>query len=82
MTPEQLEAIKANLDQSIDTAAGISEIIAPQYLAFIVLGQVLAKAVPGLVMDVEELLSKDKPTDEEKTALAGKIASLAHPEDL
>lgn len=82
MTPEQLEAIRANLDESIDTASGIAQIIAPQYVAFIVLGQVLAKAVPGLVMDVEELLSKDDPTDEEKAALAGKIASLAHPENL
>lgn len=80
--PQDIESIKAEVSAAVDTAATIGRVIAPQYTAFIVLGQALAKALPGIYEDVLKLIAREKPTDDELADLAGKLHALANPETI
>lgn len=82
MTPSELATLQAEVDTVINTAGTIGSAIAPQYAAFIVLGQALAKQFPALLNDVENLLSKKDPTPEDNQAVSAKIVSLLNPESL
>jgi hypothetical protein len=82
MDATQLAALNSEIGAAVDTASSVAEVIAPQYAAFIILGQALAKAMPGLVEDVQRLLSAQEPTDADIAALGDKIAALASPETL
>ncbi len=80
MDAATLKTIEAEIAAAVDTAGNIEDVIAPQYAAFIVLGQAVAKALPGRIDDVQRLLSSQEPTDADVAALAQKIAAL--PENL
>lgn len=76
----KFDAVKAQIDAGIDTAALVAEGIAPQYIPLIVLGQAVAKALPDLYADVAKLIEQTEPTEADSAALALKIAALEHPE--
>lgn len=75
-------AIVSEIESGIATAANIAEVIAPQYAAFIVLGQAVAAAFPELIADVENLINKTDPSPADNAALAVKIADLGNPSAL
>ena len=79
MTAEQLAALEAEVGSAVDTAASVGEVIAPQYTAFIVLGQAVAHLAPGLIADVQAMLSKNASTDADRADLAAKIAAFVNP---
>lgn len=72
----------AQIKSAINTAAGVASTIAPEYAPFIILGQAVAAAAPDLINDVEAMLSKQEPTDEDTQNLAVKIAALKNPASL
>jgi hypothetical protein len=74
--------IETSIQGALDTSAGIAEIIAPQYAGFILIGKAIADATPGLIDDVTALMNGDKPTPEQVSALAQKIATLKNPENI
>ena len=76
------QALQKSIQDAVGAAATFGEIIAPQYTAYIVLGQAIASAVPTLYDDVKRLIGTAEPTDADKAALAQKIADLMHPETL
>lgn len=78
----KFDAVKAEIDMGVDTAATLAGTVAPQYIPFIVLGQAVAKALPGLYEDVVKLVNQTEPGDADNAALAAKIAALQHPEAL
>lgn len=82
MDPIQQAAIEAQIGTAVNTAGQIAEVIAPQYTVFIVLGMAVAKAIPGLVTDVENLISGTAPDPAANAAIAAKIAALANPDAL
>jgi hypothetical protein len=82
LSPAQLQALQAEIDGAVGTAANIGEVIAPQYTGFIVLGQAVAHILPSLYNDVMQLLAKSEPTPADNAALAAKIAALADPASL
>lgn len=76
---------KQTIDQikaGIDAAATLGETFAPQFIPFIVLGQAVAKMAPALYNDIAAMFGDVPPTEEEKQALAEKIAALGNPESL
>lgn len=76
----QIDAVQAEIQAAVSTAANIAAVIAPEYLPFIVLGQAVAKAFPPLVDDVVQLINNTAPSDADNAALAQKIAALANPQ--
>lgn len=82
MDATQQAAIESQIGTAVTTAGQIAEVIAPQYTVFIVLGMAVAKAVPGLVTDVENLINGTAPDAAANAALAAKIAALANPDTL
>lgn len=76
------QVIEAEVNSAVNTAGAIASVIMPQYAAFIVLGQAIAKAMPELYDDVIRLLNKQEPTDEDTAELAKKIAALSAPETI
>jgi len=82
MTADQLAALQTEINAGLDLAAQVGEVIAPQYTGFIVLGQAVAKAFPGIIADVQALIHKTEPTAADVAALAATIAALGNPESL
>lgn len=75
----QVDAVQAELQAGVTTAATIASTVAPEYIPFIILGQAVAKAIPGLVDDVVELINQTEPSDAQNAALALKIVNLGNP---
>jgi hypothetical protein len=82
ITPEQEQEIHDSVNAAVDNAANIAEVVSPQFTAYIILGQAIAKAIPSLYIDVKKLIEGQEPTQAEKTALAKKIALLADPDSI
>lgn len=77
-----LEQLKANVNGVVDLVNSVGSAIAPEYKVAFALGSIVAKAFPDLLNDVENLLSKTNPTQDDNDALARKIHALANPESL
>lgn len=82
VTPEQLAALEAEIGSAVDTAANVAQVVAPQYTAFIVLGQAVAHLAPGLLNDVIAMLGKNAVTDADRADLAKKISEFANPSEI
>jgi hypothetical protein len=82
MDKDKLAAVQAELDTIVDGAGTLADALVPEFHVYVALGKAVAKAVPSLYDDVEKLLQKAAPTDEDKAALAAKIVALQNPETL
>ena len=82
MNTNQVNEITDNLSAALVTAGSLTQVIAPQYTAFIVLGMAVARALPDLERDVVALLNHAEPAPGDVALLAQKIHALANPETL
>lgn len=83
MTADQRAAIETEIASGIGTASSLLGAIAPQYAAFALIGQAIAKFEPTLVEDVVALFDKTQqgdPTADQEKALADKLTALLSPE--
>jgi hypothetical protein len=76
------DQLKAEIKAAVAAAGTIATFIAPQYTAFIVLGQALAKAAPEVFDGVVKLLQKAEPTEAEIADLHRLIDQLKNPETI
>ncbi len=79
MTPAELKTELENIINDINQGASIASVFAPQYAAFIAIGQAVDKLIPGLVADVDSWIQGVEPSDEEKADMASKLAILGDP---
>ncbi len=85
MTTDQRLALEAEISTALSTASGTLGAVAPQFAAFALIGQAVAKVEPTLVEDVIGLFDKTQqgdPTADQEKALADKIQKLLSPETL
>jgi hypothetical protein len=76
------ETLKAEIKAAVAAAGTVATFIAPQYTAFIVLGQALAKAAPEVYDGVVKLLQKAEPTETEVAELHALIEGLNNPDSI
>jgi hypothetical protein len=82
MDATQVKLIETNIQTTLNTAATITSLVAPQYAAAILIGQAVGDMIPGLVDDVKLMLQSDAPTPEQVNSLAKKLAALQNPGQL
>ena len=73
---------QAEVGIMIDQAGAIARLFLPQFTAYILLGQTVAKAAPEVYEAAVKLLKQKEPSMEERTELARRLEALAHPETL
>jgi hypothetical protein len=82
LTPEQIAAIKLQIDGAATIAEQITGTVAPQYVPLIILGQIVADAIPGAVADIQNMIAGNAPSDADVQALWTKIGALGNPESI
>ena len=75
------DAIAAELAAGLSTASSVVGVIAPQYAAFALIGQAVAKFMPTLVDDAIALINKE-PTDQDLADFQAKLQALQNPESI
>ena len=73
------DAIAAELAAGLSTASSVVGVIAPQYAAFALIGQAVAKFMPTLVDDAIALINKEEPTDQDLADFQAKLQALQNP---
>lgn len=82
MDATKLQAIEDEIGAGLNLAANVAGAIDPALLPIIVIGKAAAAALPGLIDDVNRLISKAEPTADDIRALRDTIAGLDNPESL
>lgn len=68
--------IAGQMDSIIAIVGALSPLFGPQAALFIALGQIFAKIAPDIVEDIQKLLTKAEPTEEDKAKLRERIQAL------
>ena len=80
LTPEQIAAIQARINGAAAIAEQITGTAAPQYVPYIILGQIVADMIPQAIGDIQGLIGGAEPTLDDVQALWAKIQALNNPE--
>lgn len=86
MTPDQLAALKLEVNGAADLAGSLIGAIDPALIPFVLLGKGAAALAPDLLNDAENIVANLKagadPSQSDNDALAVKIAAFERPETI
>ena len=77
MTQEQVEALRMDIELLARGAAPLVALLGPQAVAGLIVGQAIARQVPGLILLAENILAGRPPTAEEKAQFAAELREMA-----